>query len=586
MSTLDHEVESNAATPDTLSRRKLLAGGAALALAPLLAEAALAQAPELAVPPPPPTAPDLAVPPPSPTTAAAAEPFIPPLPPKVPSSTEEQMEIAEMASRSEQAYRKRLAAAAFQRRLRLAERIGNEDENAVPRLAAVYSKGMPHNRVGEVVPGAYAYLLEALRSGEPADFERIPTAGRVKLVNPQAALAFNLIGPDPAAIACPPAPRFSSAEQAFELAELYWQALARDVPFAEYESNPMIGRAAEELDRLSGRRGEAIKPRTVFRGDAAGCLNGPYISQFLLQDVPLQIAHRQQIRTSIAGVDYIDNFESWLEIQNGGTAGASAFEPTPHYIRNGRDLADWVHNDYAYQAALDAGLIMLKMSVPLNPGNPYKHSVSQSGFATLGPPNLVNLLALATQCSLTACWYQKWIVHRRLRPEEMAGRVENQRLGRAEYPLPAALLDSVALAETLKRQSTALLSSVYPEGCPTHPSYPAGHAVVAGACVSVLKAFFDERFVFPKAVVPTADGRSLVPYSGAPLTVGGELDKLAANIALGRDFAGIHWRSDSAEGMRLGEEVTISALRELKVANNETYAGFPFHRIDGRLITA
>src|SRR5262249_446464 len=33
------------------------------------------------------------------------------------------------------------------------------------------------------------------------------------------------------------------------------------------------------------------------------------------------------------------------------------------------------------------------------------------------------------------------------------------------------------------------------------------------------------------------------PYTGAALTVGGELNKLASNIALGRDAAGVHYRS-------------------------------------------
>jgi membrane-associated phospholipid phosphatase len=30
-------------------------------------------------------------------------------------------------------------------------------------------------------------------------------------------------------------------------------------------------------------------------------------------------------------------------------------------------------------------------------------------------------------------------------------------------------------------------------GCPLHPSYPSGHATVAGACSVMLKAFFDEN---------------------------------------------------------------------------------------------
>jgi hypothetical protein len=77
-----------------------------------------------------------------------------------------------------------------------------------------------------------------------------------------------------------------------------------------------------------------------------------------------------------------------------------------------------------------------------------------------------------------------------------------------------------------------------------HPSYPAGHATIAGACVTVLKAFFEEAFVVPQPVAPDDDGLTLHSYAQAPLTVGGELNKLAANVSPGRDTAGAHWRSD------------------------------------------
>jgi hypothetical protein len=53
------------------------------------------------------------------------------------------------------------------------------------------------------------------------------------------------------------------------------------------------------------------------------------------------------------------------------------------------------------------------------------------------------------------------------------------------------------------------------------------------------------------------------------LTINGEINKLASNIAMGRDFAGIHWRSDAEEGLRLGEAVALSILRD----QNENYAG-------------
>jgi hypothetical protein len=109
--------------------------------------------------------------------------------------------------------------------------------------------------------------------------------------------------------------------------------------------------------------------------------------------------------------------------------------------------------------------------------------------------------------------------------------------------------------------------------------------VVAGACVTVLKAFFDESYLVPETVTAAPDGRSLSPSAGPPLTVGGELDKLASNIALGRDFAGVHWRSDSMEGLLLGESVALELLRERRLLPNETFTGFSLRRFDGERVT-
>ena len=84
------------------------------------------------------------------------------------------------------------------------------------------------------------------------------------------------------------------------------------------------------------------------------------------------------------------------------------------------------------------------------------------------------------------------------------------------------------------------------------------------------------------------DGTSLVPYTGVDagrLTVGGELNKLAANVAIGRNFAGIHYRSDYTQSLKLGEAVAISALRDRKLTYNESFEGFTFTRFDGTSIT-
>jgi len=132
---------------------------------------------------------------------------------------------------------------------------------------------------------------------------------------------------------------------------------------------------------------------------------------------------------------------------------------------------------------------------------------------------------------------------------------------------------------------TYLLPMAFPEGSPTHPSYGAGHATVAGACVTVLKAFFDESFVIPNPVEAAPDGLSLRPYVGRPLTVGGELNKLASNIAIGRNIAGVHWRSDATESLKLGEELAIRYMREERDCFNEAFNGFSLRRFDGVTIT-
>jgi hypothetical protein len=134
---------------------------------------------------------------------------------------------------------------------------------------------------------------------------------------------------------------------------------------------------------------------------------------------------------------------------------------------------------------------------------------------------------------------------------------------------------------------TALLPQAFPEGSPMHPAYGAGHATVAGACVTILKAWFDESFVLPNPIQATADGTALVPYTGGDagrITVGGELNKVAANIALGRNGAGVHWRSDYTESIKLGEQIAIGILQEQKLTYNEDHH-LSLTKFDGTTIT-
>ncbi|MFY9826797.1 MAG: vanadium-dependent haloperoxidase [Thermoanaerobaculia bacterium] len=504
-------------------------------------------------------------------------------PPKAKSSAPQDRRLA-------QAFEVRVKAAQRERDLGAAAHLTNGEEESLPGRVACYSKGLPHDRNGNVDAKAYDIYLGALRSARPEDFERIPLGGFVKLANPQSAWSFELIGPDSSQVPCPPAPGFASAEQAGEIVELYWQALLRDVPFTEYGSHPLAAKAAAELSANAAftgpRRDGKVTPETLFRGSTAGDLAGPYVSQFLWKIVPfLPIKIEQKIRTAVPAVDYMTDFDGWLAIQNGSLSGVNRFDPAPRYIRNGRDLGEYVHRDFTYQSFVSACLIALKAGTQPDGGNPYKHSRTQGSFTTFGQPFLFYLLAVVTQAALKACWYEKWIVHRRLRPEEYAGRVEAHASGRAKHPLPDGLLDSAAVAAVRERFKTALLPQAYPEACPTHPSYPAGHAVISGACATVLKACLDESHILPEPVQASADGLSLQPWKGADLTVGGELDKLAANICIGRDFAGLHWRTDALAGLHLGEEVAIRALEELSLTGNELFSGWSLKRFDGRRVT-
>jgi len=163
----------------------------------------------------------------------------------------------------------------------------------------------------------------------------------------------------------------------------------------------------------------------------------------------------------------------------------------------------------------------------------------------------------------------------------------NQSPGRYNGALHSSLFSSSVLDRIDSHNGgTLLLPMAHPEGCPTHPSYTAGHATVAGASVTILKALFDTvGRPIPNPVQPSADGLSLVPYTGPTLTVEGELNKVASNVATGRNISGVHWRSDSLQSMLLGEKVAISILRDQRACYNEKFNGFTFTKFDGTTVT-
>jgi membrane-associated phospholipid phosphatase len=477
-----------------------------------------------------------------------------------------------------------------------------DDERYANRIGS-YSKALPHDARGEVDPDAYAALLDALTTGEAAAFEALPLGGTVALVNPLAALAFVLAGADSHHLGISAPPAFASAAVAGEMAELYWQALTRDVPFSRYGTEPLTRAALQDLAQFPAL--PDVEAGTLFRGLTPGDTTGPYLSQFLVQPIPFGSQTLvQTYRTAQAGDDHLTAYAPWLDIQNGIPAStATSVDPVPRYLRTGRDLAEFVHGcqsgcpqtpeeglsasafDGGFLAGVTAALILLGFGpAAVDASNPYTRLTKHSAFITFGAVHVLDLVARVVEPALKACWFQKWLVHRRLRPEEYAGRVHQHRRGQASYPIHSKLLNSQAVDAIGEAYDSALLPMAYPEGCPAHPSYPSGHATVAGACITMLKAFFNEAFPIPQPQVASDDGLELGEYQGT-LTVGGELDKLASNVAMGRVLAGVHWRSDAAEGLKLGEAVAISLLSDLATTYPEDFRGFSLTTFKGTPIT-
>jgi membrane-associated phospholipid phosphatase len=506
-----------------------------------------------------------------------------------------------VVQRRDKSWRCRKGAADYWKGQETLQHAVNGDETLYANRIGNYSKGLPHNSFGEVDPAAYQSLLDAIDSGDPAGFDAIVLDGPNKLTSPQG-LAFDLEGAD--ALTVPAPPPIASAEMASEGVEHYWMSLLRDINFLDYGSNADVAAACADLNQFGAdfkgpRIGGQVTPQSLFRDLLPGATAGPYISQFMWLNTPFGSEHlERRQRTLLPDTDHLTRYGKWLAAQNGyfPENAAADFDPVRRYIRNGRDLAQWVHIDVLFQAYFNACLILGTppssaplsggIGCPVHPGNPYIGNPAQIGLTTFGPSHFKALLCEVASRALKATWHQKWQVHRRLRPEAWGGLVHNQ-IASNRYPgvIDSRQLNSPAVARTFTKYGTYLLPQAFPEGGPTHPSYTAGHATVAGACVTILKALFDENHVIPNPVVPTPDGLSLVPYTGPALTVGGELNKLASNVATGRNLAGVHWRSDALESMRAGEALAISILRDQRNLRNEDFNGFTFTKFDGTPVT-
>ncbi len=268
---------------------------------------------------------------------------------------------------------------------------------------------------------------------------------------------------------------------------------------------------------------------------------------------------------------------------------------------------------------------------------------SRQAFATFGGPHILSLVTeVATRC-LKAVRRQKFNYHRRARPERIGALLtllgtkdspnnQSDQLGTMSKTQISLMFNQLLDKDESDPESNSILGLVsqhnqsrlsgntadphlsataspdpdwfnatenyllpmaFAEGSPMHPSYGAGHATVAGGCVTMLKAFFNTTDVDGNSLAwPTTlpvleanpDGTQLTNAANRDnMTISGELNKLAANISIGRNMAGVHYYTDYYESLRMGERVATGILIEQMKHYNEPVE-FSFESFDGDFV--
>ena len=457
-----------------------------------------------------------------------------------------------------------------------------------------FTKNLKHNKQNGNCkdPRDFLQMKLAVVSGKQVEFDRIKTAnGSYKLVDPQASYYSFLIGAEYSNIISKVPPSISSKEFAAEMVELYCMEISRDLSFDKWSGSTTVNIILDELNKvkdvlLAPTYSGSITVDVMFRGNFGRHAQlGPYISQFLYHDVQYgdqKIYQKYKCAKTRTPMNPTDNYptefcidkSAAIHVQDGNkdnifNISDERFYQEPRYIHNGKSLAEIVHSDALYQFYYNATNILLNLGCPVDPGFPtYNYA---DNFTTIaGPVDILHHVAAVAGYALKHAWYQKWRIHRRVRPEAAGILLQNHKDGTSSSPLHPVLTQS-KIIEYCKHMhkkyynvnSSYMLSSVYPEGSPCHPSYPAGHAVVAGACCTVLKIFFkgDTKWTYP-VYESNHDGTKLHQYSNNNhMSVNSEINKLGSNVALGRNWANVHYRSDGDIGMIIGEEVAIQYMK-------------------------
>jgi hypothetical protein len=447
-----------------------------------------------------------------------------------------------------------------------------------------------------------------------------------------------LVGAPQCALHVATPPSLHDDAGAADMVEVYAHALVRDVEFRNYEVNPdvlaLLGNTyMNDPNVLTNLRNKPLlstgvfTAKNIFRGISSDELIGPYISQLIYLDIPYGVGKMQQAYN--VPLTRFNNRVEWgvnkietVNMQNGRIdlqPGNLAVDPVKRYIYNGRALGEYVHNDPAYHIFYCAALTLGGLGASPNPSFPVYPN--QASFITgSGGPGIQCALAEATGMALKHAWYWKWQHFRGIRPEGFALAIQNIKDGSVpnagNYDISNIVLNNATLNKIFSLNQTwnggsgfYTLPMCYKEGSPCHPTCVSGHATIAGAACTILKMYFDCEKAWASLpgvqtgvlsrdagnspiigpVEPIVGGASLVAYTGADaanMSIWGEINKLASNVSIGRNWAGVHYRQDAIEGMLLGEQVAIKYMEDClsaMVENNldGTFPKISFRKFDG-----
>jgi len=385
----------------------------------------------------------------------------------------------------------------------------------------LYSKGLLHDKNGYVnVNEMYNFLMRLERRD-------IDSLSEYKFDKISLSLSDDIIGNYNNTYRYSSLPSLNDHQLIMDMIQLYCMSLCRDIPFKDYISDSLIKKCVFSKSTNVGN---------IFRGPIGSCIQGCYISQFLYVDINTGFFVQKQLYDTFVR-DYMKTSEESIAVQNGNFSNES-IQSKKRYIITGRDIAHYVHSEDHYQTGYNTSLILFDLKVPLN--YPFdKNTIHSFIFQIINKALMVSS-------------YHKWN-SLFLRPEAYSIQINNS--------ICKEILMNPVMKKLKSINGNYLLTQVYPEASPLSPSTPSNAATVIGASVTVLKFFFDNNYEL-NVYEPDNDGQNLIDTK-KKTCVGDELNKLAFNISFGRNWAGVNYIMDSIRGLKLGETIAISCLKDI-----------------------